>query len=163
MLTPFKELDAVLADFTGSVHDILGDSFVGAYVQGSFALGAGDTNSDCDFIIAAAALPSGRAEAELHRLHDGIPTRTGFWTKHPGGVVRGYHVAARRRRDRRAMAVLRPRPRRVDLGHPLQQRALPLDPPPSRHQDRGTAGRGRDQGAGFPRHASPGRIGDGRP
>jgi hypothetical protein len=85
MLTPFLELDAALADFTGSVRDILGDRFVGAYVQGSFALGAGDTNSDCDFIIATAVLPSGRAETELRRLHDGIPTRTGFWTKHLEG------------------------------------------------------------------------------
>jgi hypothetical protein len=85
MLTPFEELDAVLADFTGSVRDILGDTFVGAYVQGSFALGAGDTNSDCDFIIATAVLPSGGAEAELRRLHDRIPTRAGFWTKHLEG------------------------------------------------------------------------------
>jgi hypothetical protein len=34
MLTPFEELDTVLADFTGSVRHILSDSFVGAYLQG---------------------------------------------------------------------------------------------------------------------------------
>jgi hypothetical protein len=85
MLTPFEELDAVLADFTGSVRDILGDTFVGAYLQGSFALGAGDNNSDCDFVIATAGLPSGRAEAQLRQLHDVIPTRAGFWTKHLEG------------------------------------------------------------------------------
>ncbi|MGQ0837384.1 aminoglycoside adenylyltransferase domain-containing protein [Actinokineospora sp.] len=81
MLTPFEELDAVLADLTGSVRDILGDTFVGAYLQGSFALGAGDRNSDCDFIVATTVLPSGSAEAELRLLHDEIPTRAGFWTK----------------------------------------------------------------------------------
>jgi hypothetical protein len=80
MLTPFEELDAVLADLVGSARDILGDSFVGAYLQGSFALGAGDEHSDCDFIVATTALPRGRAEAELRRLHDDIPTRPGFWT-----------------------------------------------------------------------------------
>jgi hypothetical protein len=81
MFTPFEELDAVLVDLTGSVRDILGDTFVGAYLQGSFALGAGDINSDCDFIIATTVLPSGSVEAELRRLHDEIPTRPGFWTK----------------------------------------------------------------------------------
>jgi hypothetical protein len=85
MFTPFEELNAVLADFTGSVRAILGDSFVGAYVQGSFALGAGDMNSDCDFIIATTVLPTGSAETELRRLHDEIPTRPGFWTKHLEG------------------------------------------------------------------------------
>lgn len=85
MLTPFAELDAVLADLTGTARDILGDTFVGAYLQGSFALGAGDENSDCDFIIAATTLPSGRIEAGLRRLHDDIPTRAGFWTKHLEG------------------------------------------------------------------------------
>ncbi|MER6129842.1 aminoglycoside adenylyltransferase domain-containing protein [Streptomyces sp. NPDC001795] len=85
MFTPFEELDALLADFTRSVRDILGDTFVGAYVQGSFALRAGDMHSDCDFVVATTVLPSGSAEAELRRLHDEIPTRRGFWTKHLEG------------------------------------------------------------------------------
>ena len=85
MLTPFEELDAVLADLTNSARDILGDTFVGAYIQGSFALGAGDENSDCDFIIATTMLPNGLVEAELRQLHDDIPTRAGFWTQHLEG------------------------------------------------------------------------------
>lgn len=85
MLTSFAELDAVLADLTASAREILGDTFVGAYLQGSFALGAGDEHSDCDFIIATTVLPHGRAEAELRRLHDDIPTRAGFWTRHLEG------------------------------------------------------------------------------
>jgi Aminoglycoside adenylyltransferase, C-terminal domain len=79
MVTQFAELDAVLADLVGSARDILGDTFVGAYVQGSFALGAGDIHSDCDFVVATTSLPSGAAEAELRRLHDEIPTRPGHW------------------------------------------------------------------------------------
>lgn len=79
MVTQFAELDAVLADLVGSARDILGDTFVGAYVQGSFALGAGDIHSDCDFVVATTSPPSGAAEAELRRLHDGIPTRPGHW------------------------------------------------------------------------------------
>jgi hypothetical protein len=85
MLTPFDELDAVLADFVRAVRDILGDAFVGAYIQGSFALGAGDEHSDCDFVVATTVLPGGRVEAELRRLHDAIPVRAGFWTRHLEG------------------------------------------------------------------------------
>jgi hypothetical protein len=85
MCTPYPELDAFLADFTGSVRDILGATFVGVYVQGSFALGAGDLHSDCDVIVATTVLPGGPAEAALRTLHDEIPTRPGFWTKHLEG------------------------------------------------------------------------------
>src|SRR5262245_56628538 len=85
MLTPFAELDAVMAGLTAAARDILGDTFVGAYIQGSFALRAGDENSDCDFIIATTALPTGHVEADLRRLHDDIPTRAGFWTRHLEG------------------------------------------------------------------------------
>lgn len=85
MFTGFEDLDAVLADLTGSVRDILGDTLVGAYLQGSFALGAGDQYSDCDFIIATTILPSGRVEADLRQLHDQIPTRPGHWSKHLEG------------------------------------------------------------------------------
>ena len=85
MFTPFEELDAVLTGFTSAVRGILGDTFVGAYLQGSFALGAGDIQSDCDFIVAATVLPGGSAEAGLRRLHDEIPTRAGFWTRHLEG------------------------------------------------------------------------------
>ncbi|MGW0608348.1 aminoglycoside adenylyltransferase domain-containing protein [Streptomyces sp. NPDC002640] len=83
--TPYPELDALLADLTRSVRDILGDTFVGAYVQGSFALGAGDLHSDCDFVVAATRLPRGRTEAALRRLHDGIPLRPGHWPQHLEG------------------------------------------------------------------------------
>jgi predicted nucleotidyltransferase len=69
LYTQFAELDAFLAGLVGAVRDILGDAFVGAYLQGSFALGAGDHNSDCAVIIAVTTLPTGPAEAELRRLH----------------------------------------------------------------------------------------------
>lgn len=85
MYTPFEELDCVLAGFTSAVRGILGETFVGAYLQGSFALGAGDMQSDCDFIVATTVLPSGPAEASLRRLHDEIPVRAGFWTRHLEG------------------------------------------------------------------------------
>lgn len=81
MFTPFEELDDLLHDLTGSVRAILGETFVGAYVQGSFALGAGDRFSDCDFIVATTVLPHGTAQTRLRALHDEIPTRPGHWPK----------------------------------------------------------------------------------
>lgn len=81
MYTPYAELDQVLIDLVASAREILGDTYVGAYVQGSFALGAGDLHSDCDFIIATTEPPSGRIEADLRVLHDELPTREGFWCK----------------------------------------------------------------------------------
>lgn len=80
MFTPFEELDAVLVDLAGSARDILGDTYVGTYIQGSFALGAGDLHSDCDFIVVTTVPPGGAMEAQLRLLHDEIPTRAGFWT-----------------------------------------------------------------------------------
>ncbi len=85
MRTPFEELDALLHDLVASVRDILGDTYVGAYLQGSFALGAGDLQSDCDFVIATTTQPTGTTEADLRVLHDEIPTRPGFWTRHLEG------------------------------------------------------------------------------
>ena len=52
MFTPFEDLNTLLKDLIGSVRAILGDTFVGAYLQGSFALGAAYLLSDCAFIIA---------------------------------------------------------------------------------------------------------------
>jgi predicted nucleotidyltransferase len=50
-VTPFLELNELLGDLVGRVESILGDNLVGAYVIGSFALGAGDLSSDCDFLL----------------------------------------------------------------------------------------------------------------
>jgi hypothetical protein len=85
VFTPYADLDRVLTDLTGEVRSILGDTFVGAYLQGSFALGAGDTDSDCDFVVAVTVPPAGGIEAALRRLHDEIPLRPGFWHEHLEG------------------------------------------------------------------------------
>ncbi|TWD83853.1 uncharacterized protein DUF4111 [Kribbella amoyensis] len=84
-MTPYSELNELLADLTSSARDILGDHFVGAYLQGSFALGDADLQSDCDFLIPVSAPITADQEKELRVLHDEIPTRPGFWTKHLEG------------------------------------------------------------------------------
>src|SRR6478735_2122255 len=49
--TPYTELNSVLEELVTSVRSALGDAFVGAYLQGSFAVGDFDQHSDVDFII----------------------------------------------------------------------------------------------------------------
>jgi hypothetical protein len=41
-LTLYPELDSVLSEVADHASDVLGDDMVGAYLEGSFALGAGD-------------------------------------------------------------------------------------------------------------------------
>ncbi|MCA1824310.1 MAG: nucleotidyltransferase domain-containing protein [Frankia sp.] len=50
--TAFGDLNALLTDFVREVQRILGGAFRGAYLHGSFALGAPDEHSDVDFIVA---------------------------------------------------------------------------------------------------------------
>ena len=81
MLTSFPELNTLLRDLNESARAILQDSYVGGYLQGSFALGGGAAQSDADFIIVTTAPPSGQVEIDLRRLHADIPTRSGFWSE----------------------------------------------------------------------------------
>jgi hypothetical protein len=77
--TPYADLDALLEEILAAWHEILGTNLAGAYVQGSFALGAGDQHSDCDWIVAVRNPLSASQEAALRALHDEIPTRAGHW------------------------------------------------------------------------------------
>jgi len=73
--TPLADLNAVLAHLVDGVRARLGDNFVGAYLQGSFAVGDATEYSDCDFIVVTArdiapeGLPALQAlHAEIHEL-----------------------------------------------------------------------------------------------
>lgn len=92
--TPFPELDRVLSALVHGARDVLGEAFVGAYLQGSFALGDGDAASDADFIIVTAADPGPAEEEALGVLHAAIHDRPEPWAQHlegsyvPRGVFR---------------------------------------------------------------------------
>lgn len=77
--TQFPELNDLLGELTRKARDILGRNFVGAYLQGSFAVGDADLHSDCDFLIPVDGPITAEQEAGLRRLHDEIPTRDGHW------------------------------------------------------------------------------------
>ena len=83
--TRYAELNGVLADLAAAAQQALGDDLVGAYVQGSFALGAGDLHSDCDFLVVVRRRPDAEQEAALRALHRDIPHRAGHWCRHLEG------------------------------------------------------------------------------
>ena len=44
-------LNSVLHELVASVQTVLGDNFIAAYLQGSFAVGDWDNDSEVDFLI----------------------------------------------------------------------------------------------------------------
>ncbi|HKJ12866.1 MAG TPA: aminoglycoside adenylyltransferase domain-containing protein [Ornithinimicrobium sp.] len=79
VVTPYPDLDRVLGRLLADWRRILGDNLAGAYVQGSFALGAGDRHSDCDWLVATRAPLDGREVEQLGSLHHEVPSREGEW------------------------------------------------------------------------------------
>ena len=78
-ITPYADLDGLLVELLGHWQRILRDDLVGVYLQGSFALGGGDQQSDCHWIVATRDRLNDQQVAELRGLHDEIPTRDGHW------------------------------------------------------------------------------------
>lgn len=75
--TPYPQLNAVLAHLVAEARRVLADNFVGAYLQGSFAVGDADHYSDCDFIVvtrrdlmAAEIAPIQAMHAAIHEWPD---------------------------------------------------------------------------------------------
>jgi predicted nucleotidyltransferase len=78
--TVFPDLNKLLQELVARVESILKENFVGAYLVGSFALGGGDLQSDCDFLVVTEARVTPEQERELRELHAEVPTRTGRWS-----------------------------------------------------------------------------------
>jgi predicted nucleotidyltransferase len=77
--TQFPDLNELLEEFVQRVASILEGNYVGVYLTGSFALGAGDLHSDCDFLVVTVDCVTTEQERSLRELHDEIPTRPGHW------------------------------------------------------------------------------------
>lgn len=83
--TPYHELNTVLEKLVASAKGALGPTFVGAYLQGSFAIGDFDRHSDVDFVIVVAdELSDGQVDAlqAIHRRIYGLPPE---WAQHLEG------------------------------------------------------------------------------
>lgn len=83
--TPFPELNAVLSEWLSAVQSALGDNFIAAYLQGSFAVGDFDGDSDVDFLVAIRTELSAAHLAELQSTHARIYGLSSPWAQHLEG------------------------------------------------------------------------------
>jgi len=83
--TIYAELNAVLRELVESAQAILGVSFCGAYLQGSFALGDADEESDFDFVIVTHDEVSDAQAAGLQAMHERIFAGQTPWAQHLEG------------------------------------------------------------------------------
>lgn len=91
-------LRSVLAALDQQVRSALGDSVVGIYLEGSFALGSGDTHSDVDFLVVTRTELTPAEEERVRALHRAFPDRSEHWAH----VLEGSYAPAdalRRRAD----------------------------------------------------------------
>lgn len=93
--TPDLELNTVLHELVTSLRTILGNNLVAAYLQGSFAAGDWDIDSDVDFLV---VIDHELSEAELGALqimHGRIYELESHWAQHlegsyfPKGLLKG--------------------------------------------------------------------------
>jgi hypothetical protein len=100
--TPYPELNAVLAHLLQGAGSVLGDNFLGAYLQGSFAVGDFTPYSDCDFVIVTHRDVTPAELPALQALHAGIHDlphpywRTGLEGSYaPAAILRRWSTAPR--------------------------------------------------------------------
>ncbi len=83
--TSNPELNTVLYEFVKSVQEILKDNFVSAYLQGSFAIGDWDNDSDVDFTIVIENDISDTDLQAMQIMHARIYNLESEWAKHLEG------------------------------------------------------------------------------
>ncbi len=83
--TPDSELNRVLADLLAGICPILAEHFLGAYLQGSFAHGGWDRDSDVDFVVVIDHPLSDTDLARLQPVHARLQARDTYWAYHLEG------------------------------------------------------------------------------
>jgi predicted nucleotidyltransferase len=83
--TPYPELNAVLRELVESVRAALGGSFVSACLQGSFAVGDFDRDSDVDFVVAIEEKLSDAQVRALQAVHGRVYDLDCPWAQHLEG------------------------------------------------------------------------------
>jgi predicted nucleotidyltransferase len=83
--TPYPELNAVLTELLQSTQAILSENWVGLYLNGSFALGGFDPDSDVDFIVVTDADVTATQESALQTMHGRIYDLPTPWAQHLEG------------------------------------------------------------------------------
>ena len=97
--TPYSDLNTVLAALVSDVGRALGDTFVGTYLQGSFAVGDFDQHSDVDLVIAIRDELSDAQVDDLQAIHQRVYGLDSEWAKHLEGSY--FPLAVLRHRERR--------------------------------------------------------------
>jgi len=106
--TPDIELNWVLRELVNSIQAVLGDNFIGAYLQGSFALGDWDTFSDVDFVVAIEHEVSEAHLAALQAMHARIYMLESHWAMHLEGSYIPREILRHKEFLRRADSVRTP-------------------------------------------------------
>jgi predicted nucleotidyltransferase len=83
--TPYTEFNIVLQELVESIRAILSDNFIGACLQGSFAVGDFDRHSDVDFIVAIEEELSDVHVQALQAMHERIYDLDSAWAQHLEG------------------------------------------------------------------------------
>ena len=83
--TPYPDLNLVLQELVGSMQAALGSNFIGAYLQGSFAVGDFDIHSDVDFIVTIQNELSESEVEALQAMHERIYCLDISWAQHLEG------------------------------------------------------------------------------
>ncbi len=68
-----------------SMQEVLEDNFVGAYLQGSFALGGFDQHSDVDYIIVIEEELTDKQVDSLQGMHEHVYSLESYWAQHLEG------------------------------------------------------------------------------
>jgi predicted nucleotidyltransferase len=83
--TAYPELNDVLKELVTSIQEILGQNFLAAYLQGSFAVGDADLNSDVDFLVIVKTFLTSTEIASLNDMHRRIFGMASHWAQHLEG------------------------------------------------------------------------------
>lgn len=83
--TRFPELNAVLDELASGAREALADNFVGAYLQGSFAVGDADEHSDVDYLVVVEREVNEEERRELQALQERLSALETPWAQHLEG------------------------------------------------------------------------------
>lgn len=83
--TAYEDLNLVLIELVKSAKETLQDNFIGAYLQGSFAIGDFDEHSDVDFVIVINEEISASQIELLQEMHEKIYQLDYAWAQHLEG------------------------------------------------------------------------------
>ena len=83
--TPYTDLNDVLRELVARAQDVLGSNLIGAYLQGSFAVGDFDTYSDVDFLIVVEEDITDAQLPALLALHRDVFALPSPWAQHLEG------------------------------------------------------------------------------